>query len=82
MINDLHLHLHAWSILHECANFCNIVCVVRNRDDTNEDLFVHSKSLKPMLINLVKAKKKLHLMDKEKVQFDVVKSKCNSSAWI
>ncbi len=44
------------------------------RDDTKEDVFVHYKSIKPMLINLTRAKKKLNLMDKEKVQFDVVKS--------
>lgn len=44
------------------------------RDDTKEDVFVHYKSLKPTLINLTKAKKKLNLMDKEKVQFDVVKT--------
>jgi len=44
------------------------------RDDTKEDVFVHYKSIKPMLINLTRAKKKLNLMDKEKVQFDVVKT--------
>lgn len=44
------------------------------RDDTNEDVFVHYTSLKPVSINLMRAKKRLNLMDKEKVQFDVVQT--------
>jgi Y-box-binding protein 1 len=44
------------------------------RDDTKEDLFVHYTSLLPISINPARAKKRLNLMDKEKVKFDVVKS--------
>ncbi len=44
------------------------------RDDTGEDVFVHYSSLKPTSINLMRSKNRLNLMDKEKVQFDVVKS--------
>lgn len=44
------------------------------RDDTKEDVFVHYSSLKPTSINL-RTKRRLNLMDKEKVQFDVVKTK-------
>ena len=49
-----------------------------NRDDTKEDIFCHYTSIKPMAINLRKAKKRLNLMDKEKVVFDIVKSKSKS----
>ena len=45
------------------------------RDDTSEDVFVHYTSLKPTSISLTRSKSRLNLMDKEKVQFDVVKSK-------
>lgn len=44
------------------------------RDDTAEDVFVHYSSLKPTSINLQRSKNRLNLMDKEKVQFDVVKT--------
>ncbi len=44
------------------------------RDDTSEDVFVHYTSLKPTSISLTRSKSRLNLMDKEKVQFDVVKS--------
>ena len=44
------------------------------RDDTKEDVFVHYSSLKPTMINLMHSKKRLNLLDKEKVQFDVIKS--------
>lgn len=44
------------------------------RDDNGEDVFVHYSSLKPTSINLMRAKNRLNLMDKEKVQFDVVKT--------
>jgi cold shock CspA family protein len=44
------------------------------RNDTQEDVFVHYSSLKPVGINLARSKKRLNLMDKEKVQFDVVKT--------
>jgi cold shock CspA family protein len=44
------------------------------RDDTGEDVFVHYSSLKPTSINLMRSKNRLNLMDKEKVQFDVVKT--------
>lgn len=44
------------------------------RDDTADDVFVHYSSLKPTSINLMRSKNRLNLMDKEKVQFDVVKT--------
>ena len=44
------------------------------REDTKEDVFVHYSSLKPTMINLMHSKKRLNLMDNEKVQFDVIKS--------
>lgn len=44
------------------------------RDDTSDDVFVHYSSLKPTSINLMRSKNRLNLMDKEKVQFDVVKT--------
>lgn len=44
------------------------------RDDTKEDVFVHYSSLKPTMINLMHSKKRLNLLDKEKVQFDVIKT--------
>lgn len=44
------------------------------RDDNAEDVFVHYSSLKPTSINLMRSKNRLNLMDKEKVQFDVVKT--------
>jgi len=44
------------------------------RDDTSEDVFVHYTSLKPTSISLTRSKSRLNLMDKEKVQFDVVKT--------
>lgn len=44
------------------------------RDDTVDDVFVHYSSLKPTSINLMRSKNRLNLMDKEKVQFDVVKT--------
>jgi len=50
------------------------------RDDTKEDIFCHYTSIKPMAINLRKAKKRLNLMDKEKVVFDIVKNKGNLEA--
>lgn len=49
--------------------------IIYLRDDTGEDVFVHYSSLKPTSINLMRSKNRLNLMDKEKVQFDVVKSK-------
>lgn len=45
------------------------------RDDTKEDVFVHYTSLKPVSIQFTRSKNRLNLMDKEKVLFDVVKSK-------
>lgn len=44
------------------------------REDTKEDVFVHYSSLKPTMINLMRSKNRLNLMDNEKVQFDVSKT--------
>jgi len=45
------------------------------REDTQEDIFVHYTSLKPNTFDLKSVKKRLNLLDKEKIHFDVVK--CN-----
>jgi len=44
------------------------------RDDNDEDIFAHYTSLKATSINLNRAKRRLNLMDGEKVQFDVAKT--------
>ena len=43
-------------------------------DETNQDVFVHYTSINPMSINLMRTRKRLSLMDKEKVVFDIVQS--------